>query len=53
MALSPVHAPSKLPVLVRAAFDRARASGDLNFYPTLVAVLRVNAIPVRNSLPSL
>lgn len=42
-----VRAPSNLPDLVRTAFARARAAGDLTFFPTQVALLRVNGIPVR------
>ncbi len=37
----------KLPELVRATFETARANGELIFYPTQVALLSVNSIPVR------
>ncbi|OAA64375.1 bis(5-nucleosyl)-tetraphosphatase [Niveomyces insectorum RCEF 264] len=41
----PVVAPANLPDLVRAAFARARAAGDLTFFPTQVALLRVHGVP--------
>ncbi|KAL1888600.1 bifunctional AP-4-A phosphorylase/ADP sulfurylase [Sporothrix stenoceras] len=37
--------PANLPDLVRAAFVRAKASGDLTFFPTQVALLRVQGVP--------
>ncbi|KIH89301.1 bis(5-nucleosyl)-tetraphosphatase [Sporothrix brasiliensis 5110] len=37
--------PANLPDLVRAAFVRARAAGDLTFFPTQVALLRVQGVP--------
>ncbi|EFX00297.1 bis(5-nucleosyl)-tetraphosphatase [Grosmannia clavigera kw1407] len=42
-----VSAPSNLPDLVRTAFARARAAGDLTFFPTQVALLRINGIPLQ------
>ena len=44
--MAPFTVPKNLPDLVRAAFSRARASGDVHFYPTEAAVLDVNSIPV-------
>ncbi|EPE10804.1 ap4a phosphorylase ii [Ophiostoma piceae UAMH 11346] len=38
-------APKNLPELVRSAFVRARTTGDLIFFPTQVALLRINGIP--------
>ncbi len=49
MAL-PKTAP-RLPELVRATFETARANGDLSFYPTQVALLSVNSVPVRPASP--
>ncbi|KAK3368570.1 histidine triad-like protein [Podospora didyma] len=36
---------ANLPELVRTTFSKARASGDVNFYPTKVAVFDVNSVP--------
>lgn len=47
--MSPVKAPSNLPDLVRSTFNKAKANGDVNFYPTQVAVLTTASTPV--SLP--
>lgn len=47
--MSPVKVPSNLPDLVRATFNKAKANGDVNFYPTQVAVLTTASTPV--SLP--
>jgi len=44
--MAPVKVPPNLPELVRTAFNKARASGDVNFYPTQVTILNVNSIPV-------
>lgn len=41
-----IKAPSNLPELVRAVFNKARASGDITYYPTQVAILPANSIPV-------
>ena len=41
-----IKAPANLPELVRTAFNKARASGDVNFYPTQVTLVDVNSIPV-------
>lgn len=38
--------PPNLPGLVKAAFNKARANGDVTYYPTQVAVLTPNSIPV-------
>ncbi|KAK3358015.1 inositol phospholipid synthesis and fat-storage-inducing TM-domain-containing protein [Lasiosphaeria hispida] len=43
--MAPIKVPSDLPGLVRTAFSKARASGDVNFYPTQVALLDINSIP--------
>ncbi|KAI5860025.1 HIT-like protein [Durotheca rogersii] len=40
-------APPNLPALVKAAFERARANGDLEYYPTQVAILSLNSIPFK------
>ncbi|KAK3953405.1 ATP adenylyltransferase-domain-containing protein [Pseudoneurospora amorphoporcata] len=40
-----ITAPANLPELVRAAFNKARASGHVNFYPTQVTLVDVNSIP--------
>lgn len=44
-----IKAPAELPELVRAAFSKARSSGDLHFFPTQVTLLNVDSIPVRHS----
>lgn len=44
--MSPVKVPANLPELVRTAFNRAKANGDVNFYPTQVAVLTPASTPV-------
>lgn len=35
----------KLPELVKSRFNNAKANGDINFYPTQVAVLKPESIP--------
>ncbi|KAK8016561.1 ATP adenylyltransferase [Apiospora rasikravindrae] len=35
-----IKAPSNLPGLVKAAFEKARVAGDLTYYPTQVAILK-------------
>ncbi|CAG9943979.1 unnamed protein product [Clonostachys rosea f. rosea IK726] len=40
-----IKAPAELPELVRAAFSKARSSGDLHFFPTQVTLLNVDSIP--------
>lgn len=40
--MSPVKAPANLPGLVKTAFERAKANGDLTYYPTQVALLSPN-----------
>ncbi|KAK1780883.1 ATP adenylyltransferase-domain-containing protein [Copromyces sp. CBS 386.78] len=40
-----IKAPANLPELVRTAFNKARALGDVNFYPTQVTLVDVNSIP--------
>lgn len=49
--MAPVKVPANLPELVKTAFHRARASGDVHFFPTQVTLLNVNSIPVRRSPP--
>lgn len=44
--MSPVKVPANLPDLVRATFNKAKANGDVNFYPTQVALLNPNSIAV-------
>ncbi|KUI65417.1 Diadenosine 5',5'''-P1,P4-tetraphosphate phosphorylase 2 [Cytospora mali] len=39
------EAPAKLPELVKSRFNTAKANGDINFYPTQVAVLTPAAVP--------
>lgn len=51
--MSAVKVPANLPGLVRAKFNTAKANGDVNFYPTQVAVLKLGSIPVRSEEPSL
>jgi hypothetical protein len=41
-----IKMPSNLPHRVKTAFNKARESGDLTYYPTQVTVLNVNSIPV-------
>lgn len=45
--MGPVKIPANLPELVRTAFHRARASGDVHFFPTQVTLVNVNSVPVR------
>ncbi|KAL2163988.1 hypothetical protein VTH06DRAFT_3201 [Thermothelomyces fergusii] len=40
-----VKVPANLPELVKAAFNRARSSGDVHFFPTQVTLVNVNSIP--------
>ncbi|KAB5515498.1 ATP adenylyltransferase-domain-containing protein [Coniochaeta sp. 2T2.1] len=40
-----IQVPANLPALVKNAFNKARASGDLTYFPTQVTVLKVNSIP--------
>ena len=48
--MSPIRVPNNLPELVRTAFAKARDSGHVHFYPTQVALLNVNSVPVRLSI---
>ncbi|KAM7217611.1 inositol phospholipid synthesis protein Scs3p [Rhypophila decipiens] len=43
--MPPIKVPPNLPELVRTAFHNARTNGDLNYYPTQVALLHVNSVP--------
>ncbi|KAK4238969.1 pectate lyase superfamily protein-domain-containing protein [Achaetomium macrosporum] len=43
--MAPVKVPANLPELVRTAFNRARASGDVHFFPTQVTLVNVNSVP--------
>ncbi|KAJ2997607.1 hypothetical protein NUW58_g597 [Xylaria curta] len=45
--MSPSIAPSNLPVLVKEAFVKAQAGGDLIYYPTQVAILRVGSFALQ------
>lgn len=49
--MSAVKVPANLPELVRAKFNTAKANGDVNFYPTQVAVLQLGSVPVRSRCP--
>ncbi|KAJ8120742.1 hypothetical protein ONZ43_g2628 [Nemania bipapillata] len=42
--MSPPIVPSNLPTLIKEAFVRAQASGDLIYYPTQVAILTVGSL---------
>lgn len=44
--MTPIKVPNNLPDLVRATFNKAKANGDVNFYPTQVAVLTTASTPV-------
>lgn len=44
--MSVIKVPANLPELVRAKFNTAKANGDVNFYPTQVAVLKLGSVPV-------
>lgn len=44
--MSAIKVPANLPELVRAKFNTAKANGDVNFYPTQVAVLKLGSVPV-------
>lgn len=41
-----VKVPPNLPDLVRATFNKAKANGDVNFYPTQVTLLHLALTPV-------
>ncbi|SPQ22980.1 90a2fc61-dd08-4724-83cd-0ab5f10154e7 [Thermothielavioides terrestris] len=43
--MAPVKVPANLPELVRSAFNRARASGDVHFFPTEVTLVNVHSVP--------
>jgi ATP adenylyltransferase len=47
--MAPVRVPPNLPELVRTAFNRARASGDVHFFETQVTLANVNSVPVRST----
>ncbi|KAI1310874.1 HIT-like domain-containing protein [Xylaria venustula] len=42
--MPPLPVPSNLPTLVKDAFAKAQASGDLIYYPTQVAILAVGSL---------
>lgn len=44
--MSAIKVPANLPELVRAKFNTAKANGDVNFYPTQVAVLKLGSVLV-------
>lgn len=39
--------PANLPSLVQTTFAKARAAGDLHYFPTQVTLLPVHSVPVR------
>ncbi|KAF7518998.1 hypothetical protein G7054_g13244 [Neopestalotiopsis clavispora] len=39
-----IRAPANLPSLVKTAFGHAKASGDLTYFPTQVALLNLNSV---------
>ncbi|KAI5465367.1 HIT-like domain-containing protein [Mariannaea sp. PMI_226] len=43
--MASLKAPSSLPKLVKAAFEKARSEGELSYYPTQVSMLRVHNVP--------
>ncbi|KAJ4303945.1 bifunctional AP-4-A phosphorylase/ADP sulfurylase [Collariella sp. IMI 366227] len=45
--MAPVKVPVNLPELVKMAFSRARASGDVFFFETQVTLVNVNSVPVQ------
>lgn len=46
--MSPLRAPAHLPSLVKTAFANAKATGDLSYFPTQVALLKLNSVHVRS-----
>lgn len=44
--MTPLVVPSNLPTLVKEAFVRAQASGDLIYFPTQVAILTSGSLVV-------
>lgn len=51
--MSPLRAPANLPSLVKTAFANAKATGDLSYFPTQVALLKLNSVHVRSRLSNL
>lgn len=47
--MASLKAPSGLPKLVKTAFEKARAEGELVYYPTQVAIVRAHDVPVSDS----
>lgn len=45
--MASVKVPGNLPQLVKSTFGKARANGDLLYFPTQVTVLAPTSIPVR------
>ncbi|KAK5989841.1 Diadenosine 5',5'''-P1,P4-tetraphosphate phosphorylase 2 [Cladobotryum mycophilum] len=45
MTVSRLKAPANLHELVKSAFAKARATGELHYFPTQVTILPVNSIP--------
>lgn len=43
--MSAAKVPANLPELVRTKFNTAKTNGDVNFYPTQVAVLKIGSVP--------
>ncbi len=50
VTMPPLTAPSNLPTLIKDAFVKAQASGDLIYYPTQVAILPVGSLAVRTDM---
>jgi hypothetical protein len=44
--MTSVYVPVDLPRLVKEKFDAAKEAGDLSFWPTKVAILKVNDFSV-------
>ncbi|KAK6221526.1 bifunctional AP-4-A phosphorylase/ADP sulfurylase [Pestalotiopsis sp. IQ-011] len=42
--MSPLRAPANLPSLVKTAFTNAKATGDLSYFPTQAALLKLNSV---------
>ncbi|ETS76127.1 hypothetical protein PFICI_11514 [Pestalotiopsis fici W106-1] len=42
--MPPIRAPANLPSLVKTAFGQAKATGDLTYFPTQVALLKLNSV---------
>lgn len=47
--MSAIKAPARLPDLVKTAFNKALADGELLYFPTQVQDLRVGSLSVRHT----